>query len=400
LKIAHLADLHLGFRRFTYDTASGINQREHDVAQAAAQAFAMVLEAKPDVVLIAGDVFHSVRPPNRPILQLFGWLQALRAAGIPVVMVAGDHDTPRSRDSGSLLGLYRALDVHVAIDEPKLVQLAGLPDIVAVPDIHLRFGRPIPDPLRDTILLAHGNAIEMPGVPARLPKALYSGWLYAALGHWHVFKQMAPMAYYAGAIEYTSTDPWSEARQQVPKGWLLVEPGACKVTQMLTPARPHVDLPIADAEQYADADSLAHAILERLAPLRQGAVVRQIVENVPLVWRASVMAAARAEPAVRHLLHIQLELRRKATRASFAFEMSTPAKAERPNLREQLAEYLQVAPLAADVNREDFVREGLAALDAVTPHEEQSNAAAVRVRDPAPPQGDPGQPGQRDPAEG
>ena len=64
LRLAHLADLHLGLRQFTRQTPVGINQREADVARAFRHAVDGVIAAAPDAVLIAGDVFHSVRPTN------------------------------------------------------------------------------------------------------------------------------------------------------------------------------------------------------------------------------------------------------------------------------------------------------------------------------------------------
>jgi len=67
MRIAHLADLHLGFRQFQRLDASGVNQREADVAGAFRRAIDAVIDRRPDAVLIAGDLFHSVRPTNRAI---------------------------------------------------------------------------------------------------------------------------------------------------------------------------------------------------------------------------------------------------------------------------------------------------------------------------------------------
>ena len=108
LKIAHLADLHLGYRQYDRQTPKGGNQREADVALAFARAVDDMLEQHPDLVVIAGDIFHSVRPTNPAILFLFQQLQRLRVAlpETPLVLVAGDHDTPRTAETGSILKLY------------------------------------------------------------------------------------------------------------------------------------------------------------------------------------------------------------------------------------------------------------------------------------------------------
>jgi DNA repair exonuclease SbcCD nuclease subunit len=57
VRIAHLADLHLGFRQYHRLTPGGINQREADVANAFRAAVDGLIAARPDVVLFAGDIF-------------------------------------------------------------------------------------------------------------------------------------------------------------------------------------------------------------------------------------------------------------------------------------------------------------------------------------------------------
>ena len=49
---------------------------------------------KPDVVLIAGDVFHAVRPPNPAILHAYLEFSRLvrELPGIPIILIAGNHD--------------------------------------------------------------------------------------------------------------------------------------------------------------------------------------------------------------------------------------------------------------------------------------------------------------------
>src|SRR5690348_15660853 len=91
VKIAHLADLHLGYRAYHRSTPRGMNQREADVADAFRRAVAQVAELGPDLVVIAGDVFHTVRPSNTAIAEAFRQLSVLtgRLPGVPVVMIAG-----------------------------------------------------------------------------------------------------------------------------------------------------------------------------------------------------------------------------------------------------------------------------------------------------------------------
>src|SRR5438445_11762306 len=123
VKLAHLADLHLGFRQFDRQTPRGGNQREADVAEAFRHAVDDLLEQRPDLIVIAGDVFHSVRPTNPAILHLFQQLQRVRATlpNTPVVIIAGEHDTPRSLETGAILRLYEALGIDIAIETSRRV---------------------------------------------------------------------------------------------------------------------------------------------------------------------------------------------------------------------------------------------------------------------------------------
>jgi DNA repair exonuclease SbcCD nuclease subunit len=57
MRLVHLADIHLGFRQYQRQTPAGINQREADVATSMRRVIDKVIELKPDLVLIAGDVF-------------------------------------------------------------------------------------------------------------------------------------------------------------------------------------------------------------------------------------------------------------------------------------------------------------------------------------------------------
>ena len=89
MRLVHLSDLHLGFRQYQRQTPAGINQREADVAAAFKRAVDKVIELSPDLVAIAGDIFHTVRPTNPAILHAFAQFSRLTRelpdapAGVP-----------------------------------------------------------------------------------------------------------------------------------------------------------------------------------------------------------------------------------------------------------------------------------------------------------------------------
>ncbi|HMI47656.1 MAG TPA: metallophosphoesterase, partial [Gemmatimonadaceae bacterium] len=123
MRLVHLSDIHLGFRQYQRQTPTGINQREADVAISLRRVLDKVIELKPDLVLIAGDVFHAVRPSNPAILHAFHQFSRLMQA-LPdstVVMVAGNHDTPRTAETGCILRLFSPLGINVVEGEPKRI---------------------------------------------------------------------------------------------------------------------------------------------------------------------------------------------------------------------------------------------------------------------------------------
>src|SRR5437867_1645190 len=143
MKLAHLADLHLGFRQFDRQTPRGTNQREADVAEAFRRAVDDLLEQRPDLIVIAGDLFHSVRPTNAAILFCFRQLQRLRTGlpETPIVVIAGEHDTPRSTETGTILRLYEALGVEIVVDAPRRLPFPKLDcAVLAVPHHALAAG--------------------------------------------------------------------------------------------------------------------------------------------------------------------------------------------------------------------------------------------------------------------
>ena len=115
MRLVHFSDLHLGIRQYQRTNPNGLNQREADVALAFTRAVDKTIALRPDLVLIAGDAFHTVRPTNPAILHAFRQFQRL-AAELPdalVVMIAGNHDVPRSTETVCILTLFAQLGVQV-----------------------------------------------------------------------------------------------------------------------------------------------------------------------------------------------------------------------------------------------------------------------------------------------
>ncbi|HET6578821.1 MAG TPA: DNA repair exonuclease [Gemmatimonadales bacterium] len=385
MKLAHIADPHLGIRQYHRQTASGINQREADVAQAFRAAVDGVLEARPDAVVVAGDLFHSVRPTNAAIVFAFRQFQRLREAlpGAPIVLIAGNHDTPRSTETGSILRLFEELGVDVAVDEARRLVYPALDlAVLAVPHQALVSGaRPSLRPEggeRHRVMVLHG---EVEGVfPADRSAAEYGGallgleemapaeWSYVALGHYHVQHEVVPRVWYAGSLEYVSPNLWGELVEEAEhgspgKGWLLAD------LERGTTERRSIPLvrPILDLEPI-EAEGLSPAAVDGLIAGRAGAIpggvhdkiVRLRVWNIPRhVGRELDHSAIRALKSAA--LHFHLDLRRPDIHRTVG--MGAPGR--RQTLPELVRAYLERRPLPAELDREAFVRLGETLIDGV-----------------------------------
>ena len=87
MKFLHLADLHLGKR------VNGFSMLE-DQAHILRQILAILDDERPDGVLIAGDVYDKSVPSVEAVELLDGFLTELRARGVPVLLISGNHDSP------------------------------------------------------------------------------------------------------------------------------------------------------------------------------------------------------------------------------------------------------------------------------------------------------------------
>ncbi|MEO8575528.1 MAG: DNA repair exonuclease [Gemmatimonadales bacterium] len=299
----HLSDLHLGLRQYQRQTQNGINQREADVANAFRKAVDRIIDIKPDVVLIGGDIFHAVRPGNTAILHAY-WQFAKLTQSLPdaiVVMIEGNHDKPRTAEAGNIIRLFSALGITVVDTQPKRLSFRdGELSILAVPALAKPKPQYDPDPAaKYNILLIHGLAdgvVKRYGTLAERAEGDFSmdelnpeKWNYVALGHYHVHQKMADRAWYSGSIEYSSTNIWGEIDDQIEKGvpgkgFVVhdLETGAHKFEQIPL-ARRVVDLTAIQGAGLT-ASELSDAIASRVDSHEGGIddlVVRLVVWDVP-----------------------------------------------------------------------------------------------------------------------
>ncbi len=382
MKIAHVADPHLGYRSYHRLGDDGRNQRELDVSRAFEAAIEGIIREGADLVLIAGDVFHSVRPPNAAITDAFRRLLRLRVGlpHAPVVVISGNHDAPRSSESGSILRLYAEIPgVHVVDGRrPEAVPvIAAGEDVTAlcVPYAALAAGEPLvldPDPsATHNVLLMHATVVGGPhaqkirrgvgygGVELGLAELRPERWSYVALGHYHVATELTPNTWYAGSTEFTSSNVWIEADE--PKGFLTYDTERGTAEFHPVPTRRVVDLPpisalsgSGEALSPEELDALIRDRSERVPGGLEGAIVRLVVTDVPRQLQRALdhdrLRSLRAQA-----LHFHLDVRRPEPDARPKAVAMAPER--RLSLEDEVHAFLRLwQPSAADLDRRRLAR--------------------------------------------
>lgn len=335
-----------------------------------------MIELAPEVVLIGGDVFHQVRPTNTAILHAYLQFARLRAA-LPqaeIVMVAGNHDTPRSTDTGSILRLFAALGLHVVDAEARALEFPALDlSVLAVADNqHARPKLVPPGTRRWNVLLLHGEVEGMLGPFAathemavrEIPqRELQEGqWDYIGLGHYHVYRRIAPNQFYSGSLDYTSTNTWGEKIEEqmagVPGKGLIEHDLASgrHVFHHLPPAREFMDLPALTARGRTT-DEVNARVLAAVDACPGGIddkVVRLVVRDLPRhVTRQ--LDHRQLREFRRRALHFHLDTRRPEMIRS----VGHGAPGRRPSLADFVRDKLRERMVGADVDRDALVELGL-----------------------------------------
>ena len=296
MRIAHVSDTHLGYSAFgRVDEQSGLNLREVDFYRAFEECVDKVIQLKPDALLHSGDLFDSVRPSNRALSFTLDQFARVSQAGIPVVVIAGNHSTPKLRETGSVFKVFEHLkDVHpVFKGEYESIELGGLM-VHALPHCEGEVLQREAEKMRPSGSHLNAGMIHV-GIASiqefrmgefnelMLPvSALNEKLDYIALGHYHGFVHVTRNATYSGSTERLS---FSEARDK--KGFVMVDLAKGKKEFVPLHPRPMLDLPPIDAKRM-DADELRRELKNKIESHElDGKLVRLIVRNVTSpVYRA------------------------------------------------------------------------------------------------------------------
>ncbi|WP_066946053.1 exonuclease SbcCD subunit D [Streptomyces lushanensis] len=298
MRILHTSDWHLGrsFHRVSLLDAQAVFL-DHLVAT--------VREHEVDVVLVAGDVYDRAVPPLAAVELFDRALHRLAGAGVPTVMISGNHDSARRLGVGA--GLMEHAGIHLRTDPAG----CGIP--VLLSDAHGEvafYGLPYLEPalVRDEfkaakpaheavlgaamervrtdlagrapgtrcVVLAHafvvGGApsdserdITVGGV-ASVPVGIFDGADYAALGHLHGCQTLTDRVRYAGSpLAYSFSESGHRKTMWLvelgPGGEIEAERVDCPVPRALARIRGPLDTLLDDPGLARHEDSWVEATL-------------------------------------------------------------------------------------------------------------------------------------------
>jgi DNA repair exonuclease SbcCD nuclease subunit len=322
--VAHLADLHLGFRAYGR-IDRGADMRERDVAAAFERAVHELVRLRPHAVVVAGDVFDRPDPPASAVVALARGLETLRVSlpETPILMVAGPRDTSRRPgDPGALavLDTFPNVEAATGLTRSILIDRLNLHACLVPYRAVTRQPPAIPDPdprMKWNVLVLHAESASGGDEGLLIDPA---EWDYVALGGEHRRTQLADRVRYPGSLERVALDPWKEAADE--KGFLTVDLESGQVSFHAVPVRAVVALaPVKVAP--ADPERIRRKVREVMREV-PGGIADKIVRLRLQGATPSDLLALQGEPlrALRaEALHLAVEAGK---------DLRVPAEAWRP----------------------------------------------------------------------
>jgi len=293
ISFIHTADIHFGMENYgKLDPKTGIHSRLLDFERALNFCIDIGIQEKIDFFLFSGDAYKTANPSPTQQKLLANCFLRLHRAGIPVVIIVGNHDHPLSFGKANSLDIFgnMPLDGFHVIAKPTTLALDtknGPINIVGIPwptrntialsnTHHLKSAVEITDYIAQAVgVLIQNFAAQLdPAVPAVLAghltvssgifsgsekRAIYGNdpvlmpsqlaiapFDYVALGHLHRHQNLNSNGYpalvYSGSIERVD---FGERKED--KGFCLVRvpaKGKAHYEFIPTPMRPFVQIEV------------------------------------------------------------------------------------------------------------------------------------------------------------
>ena len=247
MKLLHFSDIHIGMENYgKLDPETGLSSRLLDFFATFDFIVDTAISQQVDAVIFAGDAYKT-RDPNPTQQRGFGErVKKIAKAGIPFILVVGNHDTPNAEGKANTLDIYSALEIdNVWVSrKPELLEIStrsGNLQIITLPWLHRNNYKTVGDKLKSlydkikpgspAIFLSH---VEVEGasygsekgmaiandVTVPLPLLQDKRLNYVALGHIHKHQVLGknPLIVYSGSPQRID---FGEEKED--KGFCLVD---------------------------------------------------------------------------------------------------------------------------------------------------------------------------------
>ncbi len=241
LIIAHLADTHIGARKYGEDII------DKDIKSMLEEIFEILEREHIRTIILAGDVFDKPKPSHEDLVWTIRLIRKYTSRGFNIIAAVGDHDYPARRDltpldliAASVEGFYvpagalglryksSVLEFKVRVEDYTFYVLPYVRGIKQKREEHYKtiLGRLKQVLDKKTVLVGHlglyGHTREDDAVayPQQLP-----GSRYVALGHIHnriIFEgtgEIPPYAYPGSLVPLAL----NEVRHTYPRGPLVID---------------------------------------------------------------------------------------------------------------------------------------------------------------------------------
>jgi DNA repair protein SbcD/Mre11 len=236
LLISHISDIHLGYSQFN------LQEREEDIYEVFEEAIDKSISEHAQLIILAGDIFHTPRPNGSSIIKLANQLKKLKEKSIPVYFILGEHDINRMQDIPIPYVFHNlGLATRLKENEPRLhdnVAIFGfnkerksnidsMLQQFKMTEIKAKQSKESSNGGRSikNILVLHQGLTDFNSFAGELNSTdLPRGIDYYAMGHYHDhiekrFDYLDGLISYPGSIDLTP----SEGIKQVEKGFFLTD---------------------------------------------------------------------------------------------------------------------------------------------------------------------------------
>ncbi|MFA5932690.1 MAG: exonuclease SbcCD subunit D [Microgenomates group bacterium] len=305
MRLLHTGDLHIGMSNYSkLDPETGLDSRLIDFFNTFDLMVDTAISEGVDAFLLAGDAYKT-RDPSPTQQKGFGErIKKLSKAGIPVILVVGNHDTPNAEGKANTLDIYSALEIdNVWVSrKPEFLKIptkSGILQVITAPWLHKSEFKDLGEKLLSfyekidanipAVVVGH---LEVEGSSMGSEKGLAIGTdvtvpvslltdrrlSYVALGHIHKHQILNadPPVIYAGSPERID---FGEAKEE--KGFIMIDiPSPKKATFKLVPTNCRNFLNI-EVDLKGDDIDPTETILKEIKKHTIDDAIVKVVINIP-----------------------------------------------------------------------------------------------------------------------